>query len=115
MNDGPMRINTRQIARGFRGFVVGTNYAAGRLNAQFERGIHNGADVIFTDLDSAVAAYQVLPDTLDETLGSMVAWRLAAEIALPLAVEQSRRSDAMQMFQIEKSQCMATELNESYQ
>lgn len=71
--------------------------------------------VIYTDQEEATGVYTVFVNNVtyyDDAFVSMLAWRLCMEAAMPLAVERNRRTDAMQMYNIEKGEAMAGAFNE---
>lgn len=72
--------------------------------------------VILTDMPQAELVYTLAitdPLLFDPMFVSALAWRLASEIAMPLAVEPGYASGALQAYQFEVGQAYAAALNES--
>lgn len=81
----------------------------------FEIGYRQGVQVIYTDLQFASCKYtfdqdDTVPFTPD--FASVFAWRLAMELAFPLANSQERRDFATKMFDKEKWTAAAVMMNE---
>lgn len=71
---------------------------------------------ILTNVESAKAEYTARitdPERFDSTFVSALAWCLASEMAMPLAVQPQLRSQAMQAYQMELSLARRTAGNEA--
>lgn len=82
---------------------------------EYTRGRYNDRDVIFTNLEEATAVFLPKPDpdhSFDQSMGSIIAWRLASEICMPLAIEGNRADRALQYYRLEMQSVTADRLNE---
>lgn len=82
---------------------------------EYTRGLLNGTNVIFTNLEDATGVYLPKPDasqSFESDIASIIAWRLAMEIAMPLAVEAARADRAAQYYRLEMQSVTADALNE---
>lgn len=101
-----------------RRIVTGNRKDKQATKIEYETAIDNGVRVIFTDQEEAKVRYTVRID--DPTLWtagfvSAFAWRLAYEIAMPLAEEPSRRDAALRGYMMEISEAASAAANESEQ
>lgn len=81
---------------------------------------HAGVQVILTDVAEADAKIEYTARVTDQTLwteqyGSVLAWLLAAEIAMPLSVSGDRRDTALRYYDYELRLARANSANEERQ
>lgn len=84
----------------------------------YEIGVDSSGKLIFTNIKDAGVEYikrVTDPALFDPMFVSCLAWLLAVEIAMPLAVSDSLRKQALQMFQMERDMAVRVAFNESEQ